>query len=75
MASLTDSLASFIASIFHAILALFQHLLNAVFGVIQSLFAAVGTAISGLAQTFQALFKFLLSTSPTYLPESLYGVA
>jgi hypothetical protein len=44
-----------------SILAVFQSLLNAVWGVISTAFAAVGTMISGLAQTFEGLLKFFLS--------------
>lgn len=75
MPSLTDSISSFISSIFTAltsvltsILAIFQHFFNAIIGVITTAFAAVGTTLSGLAQTFEGLIKFLLSTSaPTFL--------
>jgi len=68
MPSLVESLGNLFSSIFHAItatlgsiLAVFQSLFNAVLGVISTAFAAVGTMISGLAQTFEGLLKFLLS--------------
>jgi hypothetical protein len=68
MPSLVESLGNLFSSIFHAItatlgsiLAVFQSLFNAILGVISTAFAAVGTMISGLAQTFEGLLKFLLS--------------
>ncbi|TAQ89319.1 hypothetical protein B7494_g2337 [Chlorociboria aeruginascens] len=67
MPSVVDSLSSLVSSLFHAItatigsiVAVFQSLLGAILGVFQTFFAAVGTAISGLAQTFEGLVKFLL---------------
>jgi uncharacterized membrane protein len=68
MPSVTSSITDLIGSIMSAItsalsgvLGLFQHLSNTIFGIIQTLFAAVGTSIAGLAQTFEGLLKFLLS--------------
>ena len=70
MPSLIESLGHFIASIFHAItaalgsvLAVFQSIFNAILGVIATAFDAVGTTVKGLANTFEGLFKFLLSES------------
>ncbi len=68
MPSLVDSLGNFVSSIFGAIkailtsiLAVFQTLFNTLFDVLRTALSAVGTMISGLAQTFEGLFKFLLS--------------
>ncbi|KAF8864847.1 hypothetical protein BDZ45DRAFT_581352 [Acephala macrosclerotiorum] len=68
MPSLIDSLGNFISSVIHAItavfssiLAVFQSIIETIFSVIGTTLQAAGTMISGLAQTFEALFKFLLS--------------
>ena len=59
--SILESILNTITSLFTGVLAIFQHILNIFLGVFQTTFAAVGQAISGLAQTFQGLLKFLLS--------------
>ena len=68
MPGLIDSLSSLVSSVFHtftaalgSVLAVIQSLLNAILSVIQTAFAAVGGMLSGLAQTFEGLTKFLLS--------------
>jgi uncharacterized membrane-anchored protein len=68
MPGLVDSLSSLVSSVFHtftaalgSVLAVIQSLLNAILSVIQTAFAAVGGMLSGLAQTFEGLTKFLLS--------------
>jgi phage-related protein len=78
MPSLVESLSNLFSSIFHAItatlgstLAVFQALFNTILGVVSTAFAAVGTMISGLAQTFDGLLKFLLSKYNQLVPHNL----
>jgi type IV secretory pathway VirB2 component (pilin) len=47
---------------------IFQNILQAIIGVFTTLLAAIGTTISGLAQTFEGLLKFLLSEFDLRLP-------
>jgi len=61
MPSLIENIGSIISGIVGSILAVFQTIFNAIWGVISTALAAVGTTITGLAQTFEGLLKFLLS--------------
>lgn len=59
--SILDTLTSVLTSVLTSILGIFEHLLSLVWGVFAPFFDAVGTAISGLAQTFSGVLKFILS--------------
>ncbi|KAH8803697.1 hypothetical protein F5884DRAFT_862014 [Xylogone sp. PMI_703] len=61
MPTIIGSLTSLVSSIIQTIVAVFQTLINTVLGTFQAVFAALWGAISGLAQTFEGLAKFLLS--------------
>lgn len=66
--SLISSLLGAVASVLSGILGLFQNFFNIILGVIQTAFSAVGTAVSGLAKTFEGLLKFLLSECSAHIP-------
>ena len=81
MPSVVDSIGSLISSIFGAItsvlsgiLGLFQNFFNIILGVIQTAFSAVGTAATGLVQTFEGLLKFLLSEFSENIPLRIVGI-
>ncbi|KAB8294089.1 hypothetical protein EYC80_009543 [Monilinia laxa] len=70
MPSLAESISNFIASItntitatFSSIIAILQSILHTILGLINAIFSAIGAVITGVAQTCEALLKFLLNNA------------
>ncbi|KFX96450.1 hypothetical protein O988_05301 [Pseudogymnoascus sp. VKM F-3808] len=61
LTSLVTSIVQTVGAALQSVFVVFQYLLHAILGTIQAVFAAIWGAISGLAQTFEGLTKFLLS--------------